>query len=65
MARGSVPTTPPWTRELDYRSIVMQMWGDQWHAPEISYDFSNGRKFIVTPGTEGPYVPPDTGSAGT
>lgn len=64
MARGSVPTLPPWTNTLDYSSLVKKIWGDQWHAPQIVYEFSNGRTFIEEDGQGGPYSPFDTGSAG-
>lgn len=45
MPRGSVPTTPPIFREINYGALVRQQWGDEWLRPDIAYRFSNGRTF--------------------
>lgn len=45
MPRGSVPTTPPIFRTVDYGALVRKAFGDSWHKPEIAYRFSNGRTF--------------------
>ena len=32
-------------REIDLAAEVKKIWGPKWNAPEVSYEFSNGRKF--------------------
>ena len=32
-------------REIDLAAEVKKIWGPKWSAPEVSYEFSNGRKF--------------------
>ena len=44
----SSPAIPPQlgqkvtTRLLDYRSMVIQLWGEEWSKPDIAYEFSSG-----------------------
>jgi hypothetical protein len=33
------------TRTIDWNAEVRKIWGKDWNAPEIEYEFSNGRKF--------------------
>jgi hypothetical protein len=56
MPRGSVPTTGPIRRTLDYGAMVRKLWGDRWHEPEIAYRFSNGREFRDSGAYGGPYT---------
>ena len=30
---------------IDMSAEIKKIWGAKWNAPEISYEFSNGRKF--------------------
>ena len=30
---------------LDWNAEVRKQWGPEWNKPEVSYEFSNGRKF--------------------
>jgi len=32
-------------RTIDLGAEVKKIWGPKWNAPEVSYEFSNGRKF--------------------
>lgn len=32
-------------REIDLGAEVKKVWGPKWNAPEVAYEFSNGRKF--------------------
>jgi hypothetical protein len=32
-------------REINLGAEVKKIWGAKWSAPEVSYEFSNGRKF--------------------
>lgn len=31
--------------EINLSAEIKKIWGDKWNAPEIAYEFSNGRKF--------------------
>lgn len=42
--------TPPKFTTLDWNALVKEHWGPEWNAPEISYEFSNGRKFKLRTG---------------
>lgn len=37
---------PPSAREIDWSALVRQRWGTEWAKPEMSYEFSNGKKFV-------------------
>lgn len=32
-------------REINLSAEIKKIWGKKWGEPEISYEFSNGRKF--------------------
>ena len=32
--------------ERDLGAEVRKAWGAKWNAPEVAYEFSNGRKFV-------------------
>lgn len=34
-------------REINLSAEVKKMWGPKWNEPEVSYEFSNGRKFYL------------------
>ena len=49
-------------REIDLSAEARKAWGDKWNAPEISYEFSNGRKFTLRTGDAAIYeTSPDFG----
>ena len=35
----------PIFRTIDLSAEAKRIWGPKWNAPEIEYEFSNGRKF--------------------
>ena len=39
----------PIFRTIDLSAEVKKIWGKEWSAPEVSYEFSNGRKFYLNP----------------
>lgn len=46
-------TTP--TNTVNFKTInlsaeIKKIWGPEWNKPEISYEFSNGRKFELRTG---------------
>lgn len=46
-----MPATPtevahdPTFREINLSAEAKKIWGPKWAAPEVEYEFSNGRKF--------------------
>ena len=44
------PDRPVTTREIDISAEVKKIWGNKWNAPEVAYEFSNGRKFHLRTG---------------
>ena len=56
---NGINTDPPTQRVIDFKSLVVKAFGDQWLKPETAYEFSNGRKFESSDqSTSGIYVPP-------
>ena len=56
---NAINTDPPTQRVIDFKSLVVKAFGDQWLNPETAYEFSNGRKFESSDqSTSGIYVPP-------
>ena len=50
------------TTEIDMGAEARKIWGAKWNAPEISYEFSNGRKFELRTGDAAIYATsPDFG----
>lgn len=35
---------------LDWNALVKEQWGPEWNAPEISYEWSNGKKHYLRTG---------------
>lgn len=35
---------------IDISAEVKKIWGPKWNEPEVSYEFSNGRKFTLRTG---------------
>ena len=53
------------TRQLSWRQMVIQDWGDQWAVRSIVYEFSSGEKKQSTDSTNrGFYVPVGGGGGG-
>lgn len=45
---AATPTEPahdPVFRELNLSAEIKKAYGPKWNAPEVEYEFSNGRKF--------------------
>jgi hypothetical protein len=40
----------PTFRTIDMSAEARKAWGPKWNAPEVSYEFSNGRKFHLRTG---------------
>jgi hypothetical protein len=36
-------------REVNLSAEIKKMWGKEWDAPELEYQFSNGKKFYRRP----------------
>jgi len=36
------------TRSINWRSLVLEQWGDQWTVPDTAYQMGNGAKFEST-----------------
>ena len=49
-------TRNPVFRTLDLSAEVRRIWGPEWNAPEIAYEFSNGRKFKLRTGDAAMYI---------
>jgi hypothetical protein len=60
MARSGVPIKPPIFRTVDWGAISRKAWGEDYHKPDIAYEFSNGRRFNDSAPNGGPY----TGTSG-
>lgn len=54
-----IPTKPPTFRTIDWGALVRKEWGDDWHKPEVVYEFGK-RKFFDSGSSGGPYGPEDT-----
>ena len=54
--------TPPKFQELNLSAEIKKLWGPEWAAPEVSFEFSNGRKFTLRTGDAAIYATsPDFG----
>lgn len=62
MPRGGVPKNPPFTRTVSFGALVRKAWGDDWLKKDVSYEFSNGRKFADSAPNGGPYTGTSTGT---
>lgn len=38
-------TKPVTTRVINWGAEVRKIWGDEYHKPDVVYEFSNSRKF--------------------
>ena len=45
-----MPETPVVFKEINLSAEIKKMWGPEWGKPEISYEFSSGRKFELRTG---------------
>lgn len=48
---SDVNLKPPNTRTLSWDALVRKAWGDEWLSKNVSYEFSNSRKFYEYPNT--------------
>lgn len=39
--------TPVVFKTIDLSAEIKKIWGPEWVKPEVSYEFSNGRKFYL------------------
>lgn len=46
----------PTFRTIDMGAEVKKMYGPHWNEPEVSYEFSNGRKFKLRTGDASIYA---------
>jgi hypothetical protein len=37
--------TAPTFKQIDLSAEIKKIWGPEFNAPEVAYEFSNGRKF--------------------
>lgn len=50
----STPNIPPklgtkvTTRNINWYSMVLDVWGEDWAKPDIAYEMTNGRRFDFT-----------------
>ena len=49
-------TSPPSTKQINLTAEIRKIWGPEWNAPESSYEFSNGRKFVLRTGDAAIYA---------
>jgi hypothetical protein len=49
----ALETPTPNTRQLDYAAEVRKQWGPAFYEPDVAYQFSNGRQFKSTDGSDG------------
>lgn len=49
-------TPIPVFRDIDWKTLVQETWGERWAEPETAYQFSNGRKFKDPGSNGGPYA---------
>jgi hypothetical protein len=33
--------------EINLSAEIKKIWGKEWNEPEVAYEFSNGRKFVL------------------
>ena len=56
------PTNDVNFREINLSAEIKKMYGKKWNEPEVSYEFSNGRKFELRTGDAAIYeTSPDFG----
>jgi hypothetical protein len=46
----------PVFREVNLSAEIRRIWGKEWNAPEIAYEFSNGRQFKLRTGDAAIYA---------
>ena len=49
-------TSPPTVKTVNLTAEIRKIWGPEWNAPEASYEFSNGRKFVLRTGDAAIYA---------
>lgn len=49
--------TPPKFTVLNWNALVKEVWGPEWNAPEVAYEWSNDKKHILRTEDFGPYNP--------
>ena len=46
-ATPTEPANAPTFREINLSAEIKKGWGPKWNEPEVSYEFSSGRKFYL------------------
>lgn len=58
-----IPTKPPVFRTLDWGALMRHLQGDEYHKPDVAYEFKKGanesRRFNDSGASGGPYSPED------
>ena len=49
-------TAPPTVKTVNLTAEIRKIWGPERNAPEASYEFSNGRKFVLRTGDAAIYA---------
>ena len=49
-------TSPPTVKTVNLTAEIRKIWGPEFNAPEVSYEFSNGRKFELRTGDANIYA---------
>lgn len=50
-------TAQPSSRTYDFAALVRDAWGPEFSAPDVVYQFSNGREFVDSGSSHGIYNP--------
>lgn len=56
MTENDLRPNLPISRSVDLGAEVKRIWGPAWNEPEVSYEFSNGRKFKLRTGDAAIYA---------
>ena len=49
-------TSPPTAKTVNLTAEIRKIWGPEFNAPEVSYEFSSGRKFELRTGDAAIYA---------
>jgi len=44
---SEVNNNEPNFRTINVSAEIKKMWGPEWNAPEVAYEFSNGKKYYL------------------
>ena len=49
-------SNPPVFKQVSLSAEIRKIWGPDWNKPEVSYEFSSGRKFELKTGDAAIYA---------